>query len=85
MEQQKQKTLGDKTLSTAFKVGGWHMRFKAIGTAIFGLFALIGGIIIAIINETVTPLIFSAIGIVFLVVSILYWKRAKRSFEGKYY
>jgi hypothetical protein len=80
-----QKNFREKTLSTAFKVGGWHMRFKAIGSAIFGLFALIGGIIIAIINKTAIPLIFSVIGVVFLIVSILYWKRAKSSFEGRYY
>jgi hypothetical protein len=80
MEQQK-----NKVLSTAFKVGGWHMRLKAIGTAVLGLFALIGGIVIAILDETATPLILSAIGVVFLIVSMLYWRRAKSSFEGRYY
>ena len=37
MEQQPQKqNFGDKALSTAYKVGGWNLRLKAIGSAIFG-------------------------------------------------
>ncbi len=86
MEQQPQKqNFGDKALSTAYKVGGWNLRLKAIGSAIFGLFAFIAGIVLAISTGTWGSLIFSAIGIAVLIGSWLYWKRAKSLVQGRYY
>ncbi|MBT6690653.1 hypothetical protein HN903_01350 [archaeon] len=85
MEQSQEKNFKNKALSTAYKIRGWNLRLKAIGSAIFGLFVFIGGIIIAISTKTWGSLIFSIIGIVVLIGSWIYWKRAKSADEGKFY
>ncbi len=80
-----QTSFGDKALSTAYKVGGWNLRLKAIGSLITGIAFIILGIVLSIVLKTFNTLIFSGIGLIALLASWFYWKRARSLVKGRFY
>ncbi len=75
----------NKVLSTAYKVGGWHLRFKAIGSLIMGILLILAGIVLAVFFKSWSALILPALGLVALLGGWLYWKRAKSLVKGRFY
>lgn len=83
-QQDVQQSTGGKMLSTAYKVGGWNLRIKAIFMFVLG-FVLIGFGVYFSITTSLAGLIFVCIGLVVLLGAWLYWKRAKSLVKGRFY
>lgn len=84
-QEYQEESFGDKALSTAYKVGGWNLRLKAIGSLIMGILLFLGGIILAIISKSFNALILSLIGLVAFFGSWIYWKRSNSLVKGRFY
>jgi len=80
-----EKSFGDKAVEVGYKVGGWDLRFKAIGMFITGIILFIFGIIFTFVSGSWGVLIFSLIGIVVIVAGWFSWWRAKSFVKGRYY
>ncbi|MDO8459563.1 MAG: hypothetical protein Q7S74_00490 [Nanoarchaeota archaeon] len=83
--EQPQESFGERVLSTGYKVSGWNLRLKAIGSFITGTILLILGIVLAIVLKSWGALILSAVGIFAFLGGWLYWRRAKSLTKGRYY
>jgi len=72
-QQYQEEGFGNKALSTAYKVGGWNLRLKAIGSLVLGVLLLLGGIVLAIVTKSFNALILSLIGLIALLGGWFYW------------
>jgi hypothetical protein len=79
------KGFGDKALSTSYKIGGWHLRLKAIGTIILGLILIVVGVYFAISTKNLIILVISGLGALFVLFGWISWYRAKSLVKGRFY
>ena len=79
------KSFGEKALSTTYKVGGWHLRMKAIGTFILGIILIIIGVVVSIYTGSFGGLGLSVVGLIALGAGWFMWWRSKSFVKGKYY
>ncbi len=82
---QPRKSFGERALSTGYKVSGWDLRLKAIGSFIMGTVLLILGIVLAIVLKSWGALILSAVGVLAFLGGWLYWRRARSLVKGRFY
>jgi hypothetical protein len=73
-----------KILSTTYKLGGFYLKIKSIITAVIAIIFIGFGIYFSI-KTSIAGLVFVGIGLCFLLGSWIYWKRAKRMSQGKFY
>ncbi|MFH1307322.1 MAG: hypothetical protein ABIH72_00540 [archaeon] len=85
IQEKDKKNIGDKALSTAYKVGGLGLKFRAISSLIIGIILIVLGVILAIIYSSFNALVLSLIGILALIASWINWKRSKSLTKGRFY
>ncbi|MBS3092275.1 hypothetical protein J4466_02540 [Candidatus Pacearchaeota archaeon] len=92
-ENQQKENVGNRLLSTGYKLSGWYLRLRIIGPiviAVIGLLIVIFGIYSLITNlEAVKSGQVIILGIILLVLGILvawlYWWRSKSLVKGRFY
>ena len=94
IEQQYEVSPGQKVLSGAYKLSGWHFRFKAIGSFIASGVLIIASVVFFILSFVYEEL--GSVGLIFAVVALIisiatffigkfYWKRSKSLVQGRFY
>ncbi len=77
--------MGERVLSTTYKVSGWSMRIKAISSLIVGIILIIIGIVFAVYSSSYGALVLSVVGLIVTLGGWFMWWRAKPFVKGRYY